>query len=43
MEFDEDNLPDEPFDLVVKPDPYFERLPSGVRRLQIPDIREFTL
>jgi hypothetical protein len=41
MEFDEENLPDKPFDLVSKPDPYFERLPSGVRRMLMPDIREF--
>lgn len=41
MEFDEDNLPEEPFDLVSKPDPYFERQLSGVRRIQLPDILEF--
>jgi hypothetical protein len=41
MEFDEEHLPEEPFDLVSKPDPYFERLLSGIRRIQLPDIREF--
>ena len=38
MEFDENNLPDEPFDLVGKPDPYLERAPNGTRRIQLPDI-----
>ncbi|MDR0535589.1 MAG: hypothetical protein LBG65_04470 [Puniceicoccales bacterium] len=41
MVFDEDNLPTEPFDLVNKPDRYFERLPSGARAITLPDIREF--
>ncbi|MDR2862586.1 MAG: hypothetical protein LBV54_01730 [Puniceicoccales bacterium] len=41
MEFDEENLPDEPFDLKSKPDPYFERIPNGARRIQIPDIARF--
>jgi hypothetical protein len=43
MEFDEDNLPDEPFDLTAKPDPYFERNLSGARLIQLPDIGRFTL
>lgn len=38
MEFDEDNLPDEPFDLVRKPDPYFVRDASGRRDILVPDI-----
>ena len=38
MEFDEDNLPDEPFDLVRKPDPYFERDLHGRRVIILPDI-----
>lgn len=37
--FDQDNLPDEPFELKVKEDPYFEKLPSGGRCKPIPDIR----
>ncbi len=41
MEFDEDNLPDEPFDLVAKPDPYFERTASGSRRILLPEISQF--
>jgi hypothetical protein len=41
MEFDEENLPDEPFDLKRAVDPYFERTASGVRRLQLPDINAF--
>ena len=41
MEFDEENLPDEPFDLKRAPDPYFERTTSGVRCLQLPDINAF--
>ena len=39
MEFDEDNLPDEPFDIKLKGDPYFERDDRGNRRLPLPDIR----
>jgi len=38
LEFDEDNLPDEPFDLARKPDPYFARDPSGRREMLVPDI-----
>jgi len=38
MEFDEDNLPDEPFDLVRKTDPYFLRDASGRRDILVPDI-----
>lgn len=38
IEFDEDNLPDEPFDLVRKVDPYFERDMHGRRVLGLPDI-----
>jgi len=40
MEFDEDNLPDEPFDLVRPADPYFERDPAGRRAKHLPDIAE---
>jgi hypothetical protein len=38
MEFDEDNLPDEPFDLVRKADPYFARDANGRREILVPDI-----
>lgn len=38
MEFDEDNLPDEPFDLVRPTDPYFERDSTGRRVIHLPDI-----
>jgi len=41
MVFDEDNLPDEPFDLVNKTDPYFERDDRGGRRIRIPVIGEY--
>ncbi len=41
MEFDEDNLPDEPFDLVSKADPYFERNDAGARCIRLPDIKKF--
>jgi len=40
MEFDEDNLPDEPFDLVRKTDPYFERDMHGRRVIGLPDIAQ---
>lgn len=40
MEFDEDNLPEEPFDLVRKTDPYFERDMHGRRVLSLPDIAQ---
>jgi hypothetical protein len=39
MEFDEDNLPDEPFDIKLKADKYFERDDRGNRCIQIPDIK----
>ena len=38
MEFDEDNLPDEPFDLVRQPDKYFARDELGRRKMTVPDI-----
>ncbi len=40
MEFDEDNLPDEPFDLVRQPDKYFARDDYGRRLISVPDIAE---
>lgn len=41
LEIDEDNLPDEPFDLTVKEDPYFERMRGGRRCKSVPHPREF--
>ncbi len=41
MEFDEDDLPEEPFDLTGKEDPFLQRLPSGLRAKVIPDIRKY--
>ena len=40
MEFDEDNLPDEPFDLVRQPDKYFARDELGRRNILVPEIGE---
>jgi hypothetical protein len=40
MEFDEDNLPDEPFDLVRQVDKYFERDELGRRRIVTPEIAD---
>ena len=40
MEFDEDNLPSEPFDLVRQPDKYFARDELGRRKILVPDITE---
>lgn len=40
MEFDEENLPEEPFDLVSAPDPYLETTDSGSRKIVIPRIGE---
>lgn len=37
LELDEDNLPEEPFSLERKPDPYMERLPGGHRKNPIPE------
>jgi len=41
LELDEDNLPEEPFTLENKPDPYFERTPNGQRCLPVPDVTAF--
>ena len=40
MEFDEDNLPDEPFDLVRQPDKYFARDDLGRRVILVADVNE---
>ena len=41
LDLDEDNLPEEPFDLQRKPDPYLDTLPNGCRKNPIPDISKF--
>lgn len=41
LELDEENLPQEGFDLKRSEDPYFERHPGGLRKKPIPEIREF--
>jgi hypothetical protein len=41
LDLDEENLPEEPFNLENKPDPYFERLPSGHRCKHVPDVTAF--
>ncbi len=41
LDIDEENIPDEPFDLSRKPDPYMERLTNGARAKSIPDISEY--
>lgn len=38
LEIDEDALPDEPFELKVKEDPYLERDPEGNRIIKLPSI-----
>lgn len=41
LDLDEDDLPEEPFDLTRKPDPFLERLPGGMRAKVLPDITRF--
>jgi len=41
LDIDEDDLPEEPFSLERKPDPYMERLPNGARMRPIPDVSEY--
>ena len=41
LDLDEENLPEEPFSLERKPDPYLEKLQSGVRKNTIPNVSEF--
>ena len=43
LDIDENNIPDEPFSLERKPDPYMERLANGARVKQIPDIRGYVM
>lgn len=38
LDLDEDNLPEEPFDLTRKPDPYIERLQNGLRAKPVPNV-----
>ncbi len=40
LEFDEKNLPEEPFDLVPEPDKYLETTDSGTRKIAIPKTNE---
>ena len=39
LELDENDLPDEVFDLTTPTDPYLEKYDSGQRKMQIPDIK----
>ena len=41
LELDEENLPEEPFTLENKPDPYFERNLGGQRRKPVPEVSAF--
>lgn len=41
IELDEENLPEEPFSLERKPDPYLARLISGMRENPIPDVSKY--
>ena len=41
LDLDEENLPEEPFNLERKTDPYMERSRNGERLKEIPDVREF--
>jgi len=41
LDLDEENLPEDPFTLENKLDPYFERLPSGHRRKPVPDVSAY--
>ena len=41
LDLDEDNLPEEPFSLERKPDPYLEKYQNGQRKNPIPDVSEF--
>ncbi len=41
LDLDEENLPEEPFTLENKVDPYFEKLLSGHRCKQVPDVNAF--
>lgn len=40
LDIDGDNIPDEPFDLQRKPDPYLQRAANGMRLKPVPDVSE---
>lgn len=42
LDLDEDNLPEEPFSLELKPDIYLERNQNGARMREIPDVSEYS-
>ena len=41
LDIDAENLPEEPFSLERKPDPYLARLPNGLRQKPIPNVCEY--
>lgn len=41
LELDEENLPESPFSIERKPDPYFVRKPSGHREKFVPDVAKY--
>jgi hypothetical protein len=41
LDLDEEDLPDEPFTLERKPDPYFVRMPNGHREKYVPDVTKY--
>ena len=41
LDLDGENLPEEPFSLERKPDPYLARLPNGQRQKPIPDVSQY--
>ena len=41
LDLDGENLPEEPFSLERKPDPYLARLPNGLRQKPIPNVCEY--
>ncbi len=43
LEIDEDKLPEEPFSLERKPDPFLERTPSGARAKPVENISKYSL
>lgn len=43
LDLDEENLPEEPFDLTLATDPYLERLSGGRRAKPIPDLADIPL
>ncbi|MEM8550349.1 MAG: hypothetical protein AAGF10_06115 [Verrucomicrobiota bacterium] len=41
LELDEDNLPEEPIDIIAKTDPYLVRLPSGAFEVKLPQPADY--